>query len=74
MGFASLGAGFTAIDPAMFLAILSVSRCARWIAECWTIKYVGNRVKSWPSHYFKYATVGVVLVLFATLIVLSFAG
>ncbi|HJQ67949.1 MAG TPA: hypothetical protein VKA70_03195 [Blastocatellia bacterium] len=72
--FASLGAGFTAIDPVVFLAVLSVSRCARWIAECWTIKYVGNRVRNWPGHYFKYATVGVMLVLFATILVLSLAG
>ena len=72
--FACLGAGFTAIDPLAFLALLCLSRCARWIAECWAIKYVGNRVKGWPAHYFKYATVGVMLVIFATLIALSIAG
>lgn len=68
---ASLGAGFTAMDPFLFLTILCLSRCVRWFAECYAIKYVGGQIKTWPKQYFKYATVGAVLIIFAALLVVS---
>lgn len=68
---ASIGAGFTAMNPVLFLAILSLSRCTRWVAECGAIKYVGERVRTWPKHYFKYAAVGAALVVFSVLIFIT---
>src|SRR5215216_623311 len=70
---ASMGAGFTAMNPLLFLLILSLSRCSRWVAECGAIKYVGERVRTWPRHYFKYAAVGAALLVFTFLIVVSFS-
>lgn len=68
---ASIGAGFTAMNPLLFLAVLSLSRCTRWVAECGAIKYVGERARAWPRHYFKYAAVGVALLVFTVLIVMT---
>jgi membrane protein YqaA with SNARE-associated domain len=68
---ASIGAGFTAMNPLLFLVILSVSRSTRWVAECGAIKYMGERVRTWPRHYFKYAAVGAALLAFTVLIVVS---
>jgi membrane protein YqaA with SNARE-associated domain len=68
---ASLGAGFTAMDPFVFLTILFLSRCARWFAECYAIKYVGGQIKSLSRHHIKYATVGAVVIIFAALLVVS---
>jgi membrane protein YqaA with SNARE-associated domain len=68
---ASIGAGFTAMNPLLFLAVLSLSRCTRWVAECGAIKYVGERARTWPRHYFKYAAVGVALLVFTVLIVMT---
>jgi len=68
---ASIGAGFTAMNPLLFLAILSVSRSTRWVAECGAIKYVGERARTWPRHYFKYAAVGAALLVFTVLIVVT---
>jgi membrane protein YqaA with SNARE-associated domain len=70
---ASLGAGFTAMDPFLFLTILFLSRCARWFAECYAIKYVGGQIKTWPKQHVKYATVGAVVILFAALLVVTLA-
>jgi membrane protein YqaA with SNARE-associated domain len=71
---ASVGAGFTAMNPLLFLLILSLSRSTRWTAECGAIKYVGERVRTWPRHYFKYAAVGAALLVFTVLIVVSLAA
>jgi membrane protein YqaA with SNARE-associated domain len=68
---ASIGAGFTAMNPLLFLAILSISRSTRWVAECGAIKYVGERVRTWPRHYFKYAAVGAALLVFTVLMVVT---
>jgi membrane protein YqaA with SNARE-associated domain len=71
---AGLAAGFTAMNPLLFLAVLTLSRGIRWIAECAAIKYVGDRVRTWPTHYYKYAALGVGLIAFAVLIVVSLAA
>jgi membrane protein YqaA with SNARE-associated domain len=71
---ASIGAGFTAMNPLLFLTILALSRCTRWVAECGAIKYVGDRVRTWPRHYFKYAAVGAALLVFTVLIVVTLAA
>jgi membrane protein YqaA with SNARE-associated domain len=66
---ASLGAGFTAMNPLLFLILLGISRSIRFIAECASIKYVGERVNSFPRSYYKYAAIGVGAVLLITLTV-----
>ena len=71
---ASLAAGFTAMNPLMFLAVLTLSRSIRWIAECAAIKYVGHRARTWPRHYYKYAAVGAGLIVFAVLIAVTLAA
>ena len=68
---ASIGAGFTAMNPLLFLFILSLSRCTRWVAECGAIKYVGGRIQTWPKHYFKYAAVWAALLAFTVLVVVT---
>jgi membrane protein YqaA with SNARE-associated domain len=70
---ASIGAGFTVMNPLAFFAVLSLSRAARWVAECGTIKYLGDRIKTWPRHYYKYATAGAALLVLVTLLALSLA-
>lgn len=71
---ASLAAGFTAMNPLVFLSVLTLSRGIRWSAECAAIKYVGNRARTWPKHYFKYAAVGAGVIVFVVLIVVKFAA
>jgi membrane protein YqaA with SNARE-associated domain len=71
---ASLGAGFTGMNPLVFILILCASRGVRWITECAAVKIVGDRIWNWPGHYFKYATIGAVLILLATLLALTFAA
>ena len=68
---ASIGAGFTVMNPLLFVLILALGRCTRWVAECGAIKYVGERVQSWPRHYLKYAAVGAALLVFTVLIVVT---
>lgn len=70
---ASLGAGFTAMDPVLFLALLSLSRCIRWFAECAAIKYFGQRMRNWPGYYFKYAALGAVVIFIAALLIVKLA-
>ena len=70
---ASLAAGFTAMNPLLFLAVLTVSRGVRWTAECAAIKYVGERARTWPKHYYKYAAVGAGLAAFAALVAVTLA-
>jgi membrane protein YqaA with SNARE-associated domain len=69
---ASLGAGFTMMDPTVFIVALAVGRCFRWTAECAAIKYVGERIHTWPKHYFKYAAAGAALVVIAAIVIVSF--
>jgi len=71
---ASIGAGFTAMNPLLFVLILSLGRCSRWVAECGAIKYVGERVQTWPGHYFKYAAMWAALLVFTVLIVVTLAA
>jgi membrane protein YqaA with SNARE-associated domain len=73
---AGLAAGFTAMNPLLFLTVLTLSRGFRWVAECAAIKYVRDRVRSWPKHYYKYAAVGVGagLLAFAVLVFVKLAA
>jgi membrane protein YqaA with SNARE-associated domain len=71
---ASLAAGFTVMNPLVFLSALVLSRGLRWTAECAAIKYVGDRARHWPKHYYKYAAVGVGLVAFAALIAVTLSA
>ena len=41
---ASIGAGFTIMNPVTFIIALALGRCFRWTAECAAIKYVGQRM------------------------------
>jgi membrane protein YqaA with SNARE-associated domain len=70
---ASLGAGFTGMNPVSFILVLCVSRCMRWMIECVAVRYVGERIWTWPGSYFKYATAGAVLILLAAFLALTFA-
>jgi membrane protein YqaA with SNARE-associated domain len=71
MRIASLGAGFTAMNPLLFILLLAISRSVRFIAECASIKFVGERVQSCPTSYYKYAAIGAGAVLLLTLAVLT---
>lgn len=64
----SLAAGFTAMNPLAFIVVLTASRAVRWTSECAAIKFVGDRVRAWPMHYFKYAAVGAGLLAFVVLL------
>ena len=64
----SLAAGFTAMNPLAFMAVLAASRGVRWTCECAAIKFVGERVRAWPKHYFKYAAVGAGLLVLVLLL------
>ncbi|HKP87855.1 MAG TPA: hypothetical protein VJZ26_17265, partial [Blastocatellia bacterium] len=68
---ASLAAGFTAMNPLVFLAVLTLSRALRWTAECAAVKYLGDRARTWPRHYYKYAAVGAGLLVSAFLIAMT---
>jgi membrane protein YqaA with SNARE-associated domain len=67
----SLAAGFTAMNPLAFIAVLTASRGVRWTSECAAIKFVGERMRSWPKHYFKYAAVGAGLLAVAVLLFIT---
>ena len=68
---ASLGAGFSAINPLLFLSLIFISRTLRFVAECASIKFVGERVKTWPKQYYKYATITIAGVILITLVVIT---
>jgi membrane protein YqaA with SNARE-associated domain len=68
---ASLGAGLSAMNPLLFLFLIIISRSARFIAECAAIKFLGERVKTWPKQYFKFASIAIVGVILITLVVIS---
>jgi membrane protein YqaA with SNARE-associated domain len=67
----SLAAGFTAMNPLAFILVLTASRGVRWTCECAAIKFVGDRVRAWPRHYFKYAAVTAGLLAFVALLAFS---
>ncbi|HEY9232762.1 MAG TPA: hypothetical protein VIS78_11470 [Blastocatellia bacterium] len=67
----SLAAGFTAINPLAFAAVLAASRGVRWVAECAAIKFVGDRLRTWPKHYLKYAALGTGLIVLAVLLAVT---
>lgn len=71
MRIASLGAGLTAMNPVLFLSLIFISRSLRFIAECGAIKYLGEKAKTWPRHYYKYASIALVGVVLITLVVIS---
>lgn len=68
---ASLGAGFTGMNPLLFLGLMTIGRTLRFIMECYAIKYLGERIQTWPKHYFRYATATVIGVIVITVIVLT---
>ncbi len=68
---ASLGAGLTAMNPLLFVCLIVISRSSRFIAECAAIKYLGERAKSWPKHYYKFASIAIIGVILITIVVIS---
>jgi membrane protein YqaA with SNARE-associated domain len=68
---ASLGAGLSAMNPLLFLCLIVISRSARFIAECAAIKYLGERARTWPKHYYKFASIAIVGVILITIVVIS---
>lgn len=68
---ASLAAGFTGMTPIVFVIFLAASRFVRWFGEAYAIMYLGGRLKTWPKHYYTYATVGAAAVVVAALLVVS---
>jgi membrane protein YqaA with SNARE-associated domain len=68
---ASLGAGLSAMNPLLFLGLIIISRSLRFIAECAAIKYLGERAKSWPKHYYKFASIAIVGAILITIVVIS---
>lgn len=71
---ASLGAGLTAMNPLLFLSLIVISRSIRFIAECAAIKYLGERVKTFPRHYYKYASIALAGAILLTLVVFTLAN
>jgi membrane protein YqaA with SNARE-associated domain len=59
----TLGAGFTGMNPVVFLSALAVTQAARWTIECGAVRYFGDHIKKLPAHYVKYAAAGAVLLL-----------
>ncbi|HJQ26308.1 MAG TPA: hypothetical protein VKA60_20510 [Blastocatellia bacterium] len=70
----SLAAGFTAINPLAFAAVLAASRGVRWVAECAAIKFVGDRFRTWPKHYLKYAAIGAGLIVIALFLAVTLSA
>jgi membrane protein YqaA with SNARE-associated domain len=70
----SLAAGLTAMNPLLFLGLLSFSRLIRFLAECGAIRYVGDRARSIPAGYFKYVTAGAAVIIVAALILVSLSA
>jgi len=68
---ASLGAGFAAMNPLLFVTMLTLSRGLRWTAECAAIKYTRDHARTWPRHYYKYAAVGAGLLAVAVLVIVT---
>jgi membrane protein YqaA with SNARE-associated domain len=71
---ASLAAGFTGMNPLLFLGLMLLSRCARFLAECGAIRYVGDRARARSAGYLKYATAGAVVLVVATIVIVSLSA
>jgi membrane protein YqaA with SNARE-associated domain len=71
---ASLGAGLTAMNPLLFIGLIVISRSVRFIAECAAIKYLGERIKTMPKSYFKYASIGLAGAILLTLVIFTLAN
>lgn len=71
MRIACLAAGFTGLNPILFIFLLAFSRSVRFITECASIKFVGDRVQTFPKHYYKYGVIGVCLLVLVTLAILT---
>lgn len=70
---ASLGAGFTGMNPLSFILVLCISRGLRWFTECAAVKLLGQKVRRWPDYYMKYATAAAILTLLIALLALTIA-
>lgn len=70
---AGIAAGFAAMNPLLFFALIAISRTIRFVAECGTIKFVGQRVISLPQHAYKYAAIATGLMLLIALAILTYA-
>jgi membrane protein YqaA with SNARE-associated domain len=68
---ACLGAGLTAMNPLLFILLIFISRSVRFVAECAAIKFLGEKVKTFPGHYYKYASIALVGAILLTLVVIS---
>ena len=68
---ASIAAGFTGMNILVFVIFLAASRFVRWFGEAYGIVYLRGRLKTWPKHYYTYATVGVMAVVVVALLVVS---
>ncbi len=71
---AGIAAGFTAMNPALFILLITGSRAVRFIAECAAIKYIGERALSLPNRTYRYAAIATALTLLLTLAILTFAS
>lgn len=69
---AALGAGFTGMNFPIFILALVLCRGTRWLITCAVVSKIGDRIRSVPSTYFKYATVAAFLVVVVTLLITSF--
>ncbi|MEW6128418.1 MAG: hypothetical protein AB1757_15370 [Acidobacteriota bacterium] len=72
MRIACIAAGFSGLNPILFIMLLAISRSVRFVAECGSIKYVGDRVQTFPKHYYKYGVIGVGVLVLVTLAILTF--
>jgi hypothetical protein len=59
------------MNPLLFLCLILISRSTRFITECAAIKFLGERVKTWPKQYFKFASIAIVGVILIALVVIS---
>lgn len=66
-----LAAGFTGINPLLFITLLGVSRSARLFAQCAAIKYVGEKVQTIPKSYYRYATLALCLMVLLALLLFA---
>jgi len=66
---AGLGAGFTGMNFPAFILALVLCRGLRWLITCAVVSRIGDRIRSLPSIYIKYATVAAFLVVVATLLI-----
>jgi membrane protein YqaA with SNARE-associated domain len=70
---ACLAAGLAGLNPAVFLLLLTISRGVRWVAECGAMRFIGEKARRWPSHYFKYAGAGAAVIAIIALLIIVLA-